>query len=85
MTTKFTPAPWVITVNKLNVKNVELNKIICFTSNETTYNESEANAKLIAKAPDMYTFIERLVNCGSSMNVLDMVEEGQKLLEKINE
>ena len=51
---KFTPAPWFITANKLNVKNVNLDKLICFTSNETTYNESEANANLIAAAPDLY-------------------------------
>jgi len=63
MKTQFTPGPWRTT--GLNVRAGDA--LICYATNhwaddETPENERQANANLIAAAPDLLSALERLVH-----------------------
>lgn len=51
---KATPGPWVVTADGLNVKNAEIDAMICEDGGEVSAIESKANAHLIAAAPELY-------------------------------
>lgn len=67
---KFTPGEWEIEEHELSVKNCEMfgfriktdSKIICAANSNELKNkpEMQANAHLIAAAPEMYRLLEQL-------------------------
>lgn len=80
-TPKHTPAPWEVEGQHIK-KGREVLALVNSIFGEDVM---ITNAKLIAKSPEMYTFIEKLVNAGSSIDILDLIGEGEKLLEEIND
>lgn len=94
MTTKHTPAPWGARYIRLcNRDSPDMSgipyrhsyefRVDFFSKVDIDFEEGKANAKLIALSPKMYDFIARFVNAGSSIDLLEMVEEGAKLLEEL--
>lgn len=89
---KFTPGEWEASVNEVHddvFDNLEYriwkrgeNKCIAMyeTWDEARFVETKANAHLIAAAPRLYRFINRLYNCGL-LRRIDM-EEAEKLLKE---
>ena len=92
MKDKHTPGPWK--VDGTYIYEVEQDKILAevetYNNNELPY---EANARLIAAAPEMYEFIKDLAstptppgsmpyNCYAD-SLLDAVSDAKGLIEKI--
>lgn len=87
---KFTPASWEWRVLRTGskqyviVNNGDRNCGTAICTMDLTYKlskfEATAHANLIKTSPKMYNFIARLVNSGSSLDILKIVEEGELLL-----
>lgn len=76
MKTQFTPAPWRTT--GLNVRAGDA--LICYATNhwaddETPESERQANANLIAAAPDLLSALERLTHPMADDEDLDYARE----------
>jgi hypothetical protein len=86
MTTKHTPGPWRYVQNQIRAKSgqkiggVEISEMVCMMPHGPKYPGHDANAHLIAAAPDMLealllaeATIERLDKMGSAVGTLDVV------------
>ena len=88
---KFTPTPGPWKVKHLfNVMKGNRSIAACggYTSNSPSDpfdQENQANARLIAKAPEMYAFIQRVANPPEFPTYLDIVTAATKLLKEIEE
>lgn len=64
MNTKHTPKPWKITGDKLCVA-LKNNKYISIMLGEFTKEEAEANARLIAAAPELLDVVQAYIDQGA--------------------
>ena len=75
----FTPGPWVMVQERdyLNIQETETNLIVAqFCS------VSEANARLIALAPEMYELLVR-ISQGNGYDSLSLAMDARELLAKV--
>ena len=95
MNTKYTPAPWITdTENDFIFSKGQSEthpNIICrlFDRNEENYPNSEANAKLIAAAPELLEALEELVLVAKTFEILpskwiDPLIKADNILNKVN-
>lgn len=90
---KFTPGPWrkcvgaaTVSTPKSAAESEDLEYINCEDTGSTDA-ESEANAHLIAAAPDLYAFIERIANPNQNGDPTDRAyahlrDEARQLIAK---
>jgi len=76
MKSQFTPGPWRTTGRNVRAGDA----LICYATNhwaddETPENERQANANLIASAPDLLSALERLVHPMADDDDLDYARE----------
>lgn len=83
---RFTKAPWRVHNRGKHWNNSTLEHLeICFGDDgecicDTVY--EEANAHLIATAPEMYDVLEKLSKRDTSTDIFNLVLEAEKLLKK---
>ncbi len=75
MKTQFTPGPWKVGVNKnTGMPATEVwarSEALCVASGFGDGPESEANAKLIASAPELLAALEDVLNCDGDLKSMD--------------
>lgn len=95
MNTKHTPAPWITDTENQFIfsegKSETEPNIICrfFGMTEENYPNSEANAKLIAAAPELLEALKELVLVAKTFEILpckwiDPLIKAENLLNKVN-
>jgi hypothetical protein len=90
MKTQFTPGPWKVDSVLAQVvipgKDIPICKLLWPTMHRTD-GETKANARLIAKAPDMYELLdeirEKLYECAEGNIVRDWLGKADMLLAEI--
>lgn len=82
---KHTPGPWHISSEGIgcrHVRSVPVGTSICWTDGLSQDNEDDANANLIAAAPDLLEALERILEDNPGCMCANC-EEGWRLVRKV--